>query len=118
MAGKKKKTISPIPPGSPTPQEIKMAKKRLKIKAAFQTGEIKDFADIFDVYMDETPFAALIEMQNSQLTVKLKNLEKFNFQDVKRISTAFDVDFDIVMNFIGGLVKAQYGLTTGKTKST
>jgi|SRR5579863_8445691 len=103
-------------PGVP-PKPTKSDRKREKIKEAFEKEEIRNFADIFDVYLSETPFARLIGMQKKQLAAKLKNLEKFNFKDITRISQAFDIDFDRVVRFIAALVKAQQSQTAARNKT-
>ena len=115
MAGKPIKKRST---GSSVAEKAKTLRKRQKIKAAFEAGEINDFSDIFEVYMLETPFALLIGMQKKQLVVKVNDPEKFTFRHCTRISKAFNVDFDIIVNFIANLVKARHHQSAGKVKST
>ena len=115
MAGPKKKGGSSR---STVSGKAKTLRKRQKIKAALEKGEIKEFADIFEVYMRETPFALLIGMQKKQLVVKVKDPEKFTFKHCTRISKEFDVDFDIVVHFIASLVKAKHRPSANKGKST
>jgi hypothetical protein len=111
----KKKIAGSTKPAVPT--QTKSDRKREKIKDAFEKGEIRNFADIFDVYLAETPFARLIGMQKKQLTAKLKDLEKFNFKDITRISQAFAIDFDRVVQFIAALVKAQHAQNAARHKT-
>jgi hypothetical protein len=122
MADKKKikgstKPAVPRQIKSPVPKLTKLDRKREKIKDAFEKGEIRDFPDIFDVYLQETPFARLIGMQKKQLAPKLENVDKFNFKDITRISQAFDIDFDRVVQFIAALVKAQHAQTAARHKT-
>jgi hypothetical protein len=114
MAAKKKITVTTK---STVPQKTKLDKKRQKIKDLLEKEEIRSFADIFEVYMPETPFAQMIGLQKKQLDSKLADLEKFDFKDITRISIAFEVDFDKIVRFIANLVKAQHTETAGKIKS-
>jgi hypothetical protein len=113
MAGQPKKEPSKK---SSDPKLTKSDRKRQKIKEAFEKDQMKTFNDIF-VIMDETPFGLLIGLQKKQLEAKLANLEKFNFKDIRRISEAFEIDFDKVVAFIVSLVKAQHARPAVKGKS-
>lgn len=57
-------------------------------------------------------------LRKKQLVVKVNDPEKFTFRHCTRISKEFNVDFDIIVNFIANLVKARHRQSAGKVKTT
>jgi hypothetical protein len=93
-------------------QRVKKEERKLQlIKSAFERREIKTFDNIF-VYIDPSPFGRLIGLQFYSFNDKVADPGKFTYNDIVRFSNVVQVDFDVIKDFIGNLVKDPTRKTT------
>ena len=102
MAKKKNKTTSN------TQKDIERERRRQNkldsIKNGFETNKTKSFDQIFAI-MTESRLAKELGIGFTTFRNKIKSPGDFTMNELRRLSDLFQIDFDMVINFIKDLMK-------------